>query len=264
MTKGVGVDKGGVYWDDVCVEPDSLIHRLDARVRVLLAVLLALFVVWADKPLVLLSLLSLALSLALLARLPARETVAKVLLLDAFMVLLLLTLPFTVAAQSGETLFSLGPMAASRAGLEQALLIMIKANSVLLFMLALLATLETVALGHALHHLHAPDKLVHLLLFTVRYIDLLQREYRRLRAAMRARCFVARADRHTWRSYGYLFGMLLVRSLDRSQRVLAAMRCRGFDGRFHRFRHPAATRLDAGFVVLSLLLLGVLAAWELA
>jgi cobalt/nickel transport system permease protein len=50
---------------------------------------------------------------------------------------------------------------------------------------------------------------------------------------MRARAFVARADRHTWRSFGWLIGMLLVRSFERSERIVAAMKCRGFDGRFH-------------------------------
>jgi cobalt/nickel transport system permease protein len=74
---------------------------------------------------------------------------------------------------------------------------------------------------------------VHLFLFTVRYIAVLGREYQRLRTAMKARGFRMRCDLHTWRSIGYLFGMLLVRSLERSERILAAMRCRGFQGDFH-------------------------------
>ena len=82
-------------------------------------------------------------------------------------------------------------------------------------------------LGHALGHLHVPRKLAHLLLFTVRYLDVLDREYRRLRAAMKVRSFRPRMSLHTYRAYGYLVGMLLVRSFDRSERMLAAMKCRG-------------------------------------
>jgi cobalt/nickel transport system permease protein len=78
-----------------------------------------------------------------------------------------------------------------------------------------------------------PRKLVHLFLLSVRYIGVLFQEYQRLRMAMRARAFVAASNRHTWRSFGWLLGMLLVRSLERSQRVLRAMKCRGFHDRLY-------------------------------
>jgi cobalt/nickel transport system permease protein len=48
---------------------------------------------------------------------------------------------------------------------------------------------------------------------------------------MTARAFRPRTDRHTWRSLGWLVGMLLVRSFERAERVLGAMKCRGFTGR---------------------------------
>lgn len=75
-------------------------------------------------------------------------------------------------------------------------------------------------------------------MFTIRYIDLLRREYLRLHVAMRARAFVARNNRHSWRSFGYLLGMLLVRSHDRSERILWAMKCRAYHGHMH-FGSPA-------------------------
>jgi cobalt/nickel transport system permease protein len=74
---------------------------------------------------------------------------------------------------------------------------------------------------------------VHLLLFTVRYLGRLEEELARLRNAMRARAFRPRTDRHTWRSLGQLAGMLLVRSAERAERVMQAMRCRGFTGRLY-------------------------------
>jgi cobalt/nickel transport system permease protein len=72
-----------------------------------------------------------------------------------------------------------------------------------------------------------------LLLFAVRYLGVLEAEYGRLRAAMRARAFRPRTDAHTLRSLGHLVGMLLVRSAERAERVMAAMRCRGFTGRLY-------------------------------
>jgi cobalt/nickel transport system permease protein len=103
-----------------------------------------------------------------------------------------------------------------------------------------------------------PDKLTHLLLFTVRYLDVLHREYLRLWAAMKTRGFRPRVNRHTYRSYSYLVGMLLVRSFDRSERVVAAMKCRGFRGRFYLLDHFALSRSDLPFCIASSVVLLVL------
>ena len=83
---------------------------------------------------------------------------------------------------------------------------------------------------------------------TVRYIEVLGREYRRLRTAMVVRGFRMRFSLHTWRSLGHLFGMLFARSIDRAERIGAAMRCRGFNGAFPVLSEPAYTMRDAVFL----------------
>jgi cobalt/nickel transport system permease protein len=125
---------------------------------------------------------------------------------------------------------------------------------VVLTLVVLLGTMDAVTLGHTLHHLHVPEKLTHLMLFTVRYLDVLNREYLRLRAAMKARGFRPRFNRHTYRSFGYLVGMLLVRSLDRAERIAAAMKCRGFQGHFFLLDHFAFSRRDVPFCLAALAL----------
>ncbi|WP_426415081.1 cobalt ECF transporter T component CbiQ [Aestuariirhabdus sp. LZHN29] len=222
----------------------------DPRARLLAALLLASTVVSLSHPLPLLASLLFALSLALASGLPTPLLLRRLLALEGFMLVLVIMLPFSVP---GDPVLHLGPLTASEAGAERALVILLKANAVVIGLLTLAGTLEPVVLGHALARLRVPDKLVHLLLFTVRYIDLLFDEYRRLRLAMRARAFVPGSNRHTWRSYGSLIGMLLVRSLERSQRILAAMKCRGFNNRLFLVDpsrwHPA----DTGFLILSIL-----------
>ncbi|MEZ5584185.1 MAG: cobalt ECF transporter T component CbiQ [Candidatus Competibacteraceae bacterium] len=218
-----------------------MIQRLDPRLRVLAATTFALVVATGQDLLMLSTALGIAGLLALLARLPLRSTVKRLLAMDLFIVALLFLLPFTAP---GDPVFHLGGLGASQQGLHQAAAIALKANAVMLALLALVSTLDEVTLGHTLHHLRTPEKLVHLLLFTVRYIEVLQREYQRMRRAMIARAFVARSNWHTWRSLGYLFGMLLVRSLDRSERILAAMKCRGFQGRYYLLDHFTLTRHD--------------------
>ena len=64
---------------------------------------------------------------------------------------------------------------------------------------------------------------------------------------MKVRCFRPRTDRRTCRAYGHLVGMLLVRSLDRSERVMDAMKCRGFKGEFYVLRHFIYRSRDLAF-----------------
>lgn len=232
------------------LERSGLISRLDPRTRVLTAGVFALLVVGLTHLPTLGVAVALAVVAAILARLELRPTIRHMLALDGFMVLALVMLPFTVP---GDTMVSLYGLDASRQGVIQALVILLKANAVVLMVLALVGSMDTVALGQALGRLGTPEKLVHLYLFTVRYLDVLHREYRRLRTAMKARAFTMRSDRHTWRSVGYLFGMLMVHSVERSERIVAAMRCRGFDGTFPamdeptHFQHP-----DGVFALASL------------
>jgi cobalt/nickel transport system permease protein len=55
--------------------------------------------------------------------------------------------------------------------------------------------------------------------------------------------------------------MLLVRSLERSERIQAAMLCRGFHGHYYLLDHFTMTRLDwffvLGFMGCSLVLMGI-------
>ena len=144
----------------------------------------------------------------------------------------------------------------------QALRIALTANAVVLMLLTLVGTMEAVTLGHALHRLKAPANLVHLLLFTVRYIEVLNQEYLRLRRAMKTRCFRAENALHTYRSLGYLVGMMLVRALERSERILLAMKCRGFCGQIPMLAELRFARRDGAFSLLFALLLGLLIALE--
>ena len=228
-------------------ERPSLVARLDPRVRVVLAVAFALAVVAVQSLAALGAGLMLAVVLALAARLPLAPTLRRLLALEGFMLVVLLMLPFTVP---GRPAFALFGLEASVEGLVRAAAITLKANAVAVALFALVGSMEVVILGRALARLGAPERFVHLFLFTIRYIGVLEREYRRLRLAMRARAFRPVTGLHCWRSVGYLFGMLMVRSLERAERIDAAMRCRGFTGRFPSLEGDEDSRpgrLDLGF-----------------
>lgn len=231
--------------------PAGWLGERDPRLRVLATLAFALAVLSLGRLSLLLVALLLAGGIALAAGLSPRQIFKRLLALEGFMLVLLILLPFSVP---GESVLQLGAFSASREGLQQAAAILLRANAIVLALLALVGTLEPVVLGHALAQLRVPDKLVHLFLFTVRYLGLLHGEYRRLRQAMRTRGFVARSDAHTWRSLGWLTGMLLVRSLERSQRIVEAMKCRGFNGRFYLLDGRRWQGADTLFAVVGALL----------
>lgn len=236
------------------------LDRVDPRLRIVAAVALSAVVALADDFFVLgLALGAAVLGLAL-SGLSPRVVVGRLLPLNVVMLLLALLLPLTT--EHTTCLFSIGPLSFSSEGLWLAARIALMGNAIVLALLVLVGPIDPTVLGHALSHLHLPEKLTHLFLFTVRYLDVFRREYVRLAAAMKVRGFRPRVSRHAYRNYGYLVGMLLVRSFDRSERVVAAMKCRGFRGRFYLLDHFALSRQDVPFCVVSLVILAVLIVLE--
>lgn len=229
---------------DALLAGPSYVTGIDPRARILGAVAFAAVVAFLQD----FAALGLALGVAGGAVAAARLRLVAVLMRlgppNLFFLFLALVLPLSAP---GEPLGRFGPLGFSREGLLLAAAIALKGNAVLLVLLLLVGTLELGTLGHALDHLYVPDKLAHLLLFTVRYLEVMERQYRQLAAAMKVRGFRPGPNRHTLRACGHLVGMLLVRSLDRSDRVLAAMKCRGFAGHFWMLDHFALRRRDAVF-----------------
>lgn len=243
----------------------SLIARLDPRTRVLAALLFALAEVLVPSLAAQGLGLLLAVITALMARLPLGATLRRLLSLEGFMLVVLVMLPFTVP---GQPAFTMAGLEGSEEGLRQAAAIAVKANAVAVALFALVGSMEAPVLGGALTRLGVSDRFVHLFLFTTRYLSVLEDEYRRLRLAMRARAFRPASGLHCWRSIGHLFGMLMVRSLERAERIDAAMRCRGFTGRLPCLDdEPRAGpgRLDLGFGAASaaglVLVIAVGVAW---
>ena len=209
---------------------NSIIHSLDPRVKIIVVTLFSVVVATSSRFLALLPALAISLFLVTMARLPIKKVFYRLLLVNGLILFLWLVLPFTY---NGHKLFTIGPFIATKEGILLAGQITVKSNSILLSMIALLSTTQIFSLGHAMGQLHFPDKITHLFLFTFRYIHVIYQEYHRLINAMKMRGFVPRTNMHTYKSYAYLVGMLLVKSYDRAERIHKAMLCRGFNKKYH-------------------------------
>lgn len=233
---------------------NSLIHDLDPRIKIIVATLFSITVAVADRTEVLLLALLFSACCVILSSIPLLRVMRRLLLVNGFILLLWLLLPFTYP---GKTLLSVGPFDATAEGIRYALTITIKSNTIILACIALLGTTSIFTLVHALRHLHVPDKLVQLLFFSYRYIHVIYLEYLRLLNAMKVRCFRPRSNLRTNKAYAYLVGMMLLNSYDRSERVYDAMLCRGFKGQFWILDHFALKRGD---VILFIIMLFSIAA----
>ncbi|MGB9716370.1 MAG: cobalt ECF transporter T component CbiQ [Thermodesulfovibrionales bacterium] len=237
-------------------EGNSFLHRLDPRIK-FITVIPYTFVIafmqgirgpfWA---------LMVSISAIALSRINLKKLFGRMTVVNTFILILWIFLPFSYP---GETVFHLGPFRATHEGFLYTLSITLKANAIVLATIAILGTSEVFSLAHALVHLKVPNKLIHLFFFFYRYISVLHEEYTRLKNAMTIRAFRPKTNLHTYKTYAYLIGMLIVKSYDRSQRIYNAMLCRGFTGKFPIVSHFEFKKVDIFFGLLMGLIIIILA-----
>lgn len=225
----------------------SHLHQMDPRVRVLFAGLYSIVVALSRDFQVLISAIIISSSLVFLAQLSAREVLKRLLAVNIFIVLLWLVLPLTF---HGSIAFKLGPLPVYTEGMVIAAQITLKSNAIVMALIALVATMNFSILGYALNWLRMPDKIVHLLLMTYRYVFLIDQEYQRLIRAARMRGFQPGTNLHTYKTYANIVGMLLVRSTLRADRVYKAMLCRGFRRKFYYLHEFASGKREWIFAII--------------
>lgn len=168
--------------------------------------------------------LSISFVLLLNCRLPFNILAKRIILVNGFTLFIWLTLPFTY--KTGHQWLAYSPE-----GLRITLLITIRTNAAVFFMISLLGTASITELVFAMHRWKIPEKLSLLFLFSYRYLFLLYDEYLRLKRSISLRGFVPGNNRHTYKTFGSLLGMTLVKSWNRAARVEQAMALRGYQGK---------------------------------
>jgi cobalt/nickel transport system permease protein len=121
---------------------------------------------------------------------------------------------------------------AARANMSWGLVVLnllIKNSLAFLMMLVLVEVTGWPRLLQGLRRLGMPPVLAATLGFMDRYANVLRDELERMRSARRARWFRRRGDLSV-RTLSTLIGVLLLRALEREERVHAAMTARGWDG----------------------------------
>jgi len=209
---------------------DSFIHQLNPVTKIISTVILSFAAALSNDFTILVVYFIVSLVLVLMARIKFCDVMKRLKPVFWFLLMLWIILPVTF---KGEVLYRAGFISITKPGVILCTKITLKSIAILVLFTALLATMTVAALGHGLHKLHVPDKMVFLLLMTYRYISVIEDEYKRLLRAAKFRGFKPGTNLHSYKTYAYLAGMLFVRASCRAQRVYQAMICRGFNGKFN-------------------------------
>lgn len=238
---------------------DTPVHRVDARAKAI--VTLAFIGVTMSFPPYALSALTplMVFPVALLrvGRIPLGVILRKVLVASPFALLVGLFNPWL----DREPVAAMGPLVITGGWLSYTSIVM-------RFVLTVSAALALVActgmqrLGAGLGQLGVPRVFIVQLLFLYRYLFVIAEEGMNMWRAVELRTTGPRAL--GVRVYGSLLGNLLLRAMDRADRIHRAMVARGFDGHVRVLRPGAMRTTDWLFIAGWVLFFMVARVWNLA
>ncbi|HUU02751.1 MAG TPA: cobalt ECF transporter T component CbiQ [Myxococcota bacterium] len=224
----------------------SPVHGLDPRVKLICAMAFVVLVtVLPNKPLVIFILpAAIVMGGLFIARLPWGFVLSRTVMVLPFVVLVAVFLPFTRGHEVVWTIGSTG-LRVYREGLDVCLAVLARGCLAILAVGWLVFTTPFQRLLLAMRSMHVPRVVVVTLAFLFRYLDLLADQSLRVRRARSARAPDG-TRRLRIRSTGGLIGRLLLRALDRADRVYRAMLSRGYEG---EVRTLTRLRLRSGDVI---------------
>lgn len=210
---------------DALANGNTPVHRIDPRIKVLTAALFVICVVSFDKYAIsaLLPFGLVLLAVMGLAAIPAGYLVKKLLLISPFAVMVGIFNPLF----DQQPLLHLGAFTVT-GGWISFLSILLRFALTVGAVLILIATTGFNAVCMAMVKLGMPKIFAVQLLILYRYIFVLIDEGLRMYQARAMRSFKRRAM--GLKTFAHLVGQLLLRTLDRAERIHLAMLCRGFDG----------------------------------
>jgi cobalt/nickel transport system permease protein len=241
-------------------QQSSILDKVDLRIKIIAVIVLSIIAAIAEQILVLGQLLVLAGLLVAISNLKLVTLRDRLISINIFVLFMWLIMPVSVG---GEVVADFNLFKISKAGLNYALQITLRANAIMMLIISLLSTAKTINLIRALEELYIPQKLIYLFLLMFRYLHVLQVEYQNLWSAMLIRGFKRRSfSWHTYKHYAYLIAMVLIKSYERSQKVYEAMLCRSFSGEFHFETNFKLSVADWGVLVAISAFSGWLFVWE--
>jgi len=227
---------------------DSPVHRLDSRVKTIVVLIFSVVVVSAGKYKVveLVPFAILPFSMILVGGIPVRFVLRQTLWVSPFVVFVALLNPVFDAEKVRVTLG--GGEFLVRRGWLSCGSIVVKFTLTVSALMALMSTSKFSDLLRGLESLRVPKVFIMQLSLVYRYLFVLVDEVMRMTRAAEGRALSLRGRLGVARAYVSIIGTLLVRTLDRAERVHKAMVGRGFDGTVRTLTAPRLAVADFVFL----------------
>ena len=250
-----------VHFLDPYIERNSLVHRLDARIKLVLVIAFILTTALTPQgawPVYIL-LLSIVLAAELISELGVQFFFKRALLAAPFV---LAALPVLLTVPGPVLVHLPFGLAISTAGLERFFSIAFKSWISVQMAILLASTTPFPSLLVAMRALRLPRLLVAIISLMWRYLFVMVDEALRMLRAREARSSLSELPglKHggtlAWRAKvtGGMAGSLFLRSLERSDRIYNAMLARGYDGEVRSLPQPAIRREEWLALMIGLLL----------
>lgn len=128
--------------------------------------------------------------------------------------------------------------------LEEALNVYIRTNMIIFFNLLLFSHSNGYDIVRALNELRFPKKVVSSVYFTLKMIQVLSDELKKIKQTLRARGFRASTSIFTYETYGNLFGHIFVKSIKKANAMQDSFELRGFHGKIYLLNNSKLTYYD--------------------
>lgn len=209
---------------------NGILHNIDARIKLLVLILVIVFAVTSSNYLVFLVLEVYLLTLIYLSGISLKDALIRVLIILPFGFFIAIFQPFF---QPGQVLYTLPfGIHITLQGILFAELLMarliISVTSIVLF--SYITPMNDVA--EAFRRLHMPNEFAMIFSLFVRFLFLFYDELSSIRQAQASRCFsLSNKTPYLWKvkQVGYLFLMMFLRAYERGENVYSSMASRGYN-----------------------------------
>lgn len=210
-------------------DSNSILHNVDSRIKLIVLILVIVFTVTSTNYTVFLILELYLIALFIIAKVPIKEALLKVLVILPFGLFIAIFQPFI---QPGQVLYTL-PLGIhiTLEGIVFAQLLLsrlvVSITSIVLF--SFITPMKDIA--EAFRKLHMPNEFAMIFTLFVRFIFLFYDQLQSIRQAQSSRCFsLTNNTPYLWkvRQIGYLFLMMFIRSYEQGESVYNSMASRGY------------------------------------
>jgi cobalt/nickel transport system permease protein len=230
----------------------SRFYHFDARVKLVSTIVLIVTAALLRDIQSLLVVLTFTLMTLVISKVPARHIFRNYLLALPFIATASIALAFTSTMPNAE-------------------MMIIRVSASVLALILLTTTTPFFDMMSAFRWFRMPKILTNLILFTYRFIFVLQDEAARMRMARKARGFTGGRhlfERQAFRTISSSIGMVFVRSSQRGSEMFDALLMRGFNGEVRTLRRPRVHLRDGALIlafgaacILSILIQNGVVSW---